>query len=35
MGAVLNKADLKMMARYGNIGDDYYYNRYYQQYGYN
>lgn len=33
IGAVLNKADLKRMARYGNTRDDYYYNRYYQQYG--
>jgi succinoglycan biosynthesis transport protein ExoP len=35
IGAVLNKVDIKMMARYGKAQSDYYYNRYYKQYGYN
>jgi polysaccharide biosynthesis transport protein len=34
VGAVLNKVDIKMMARYGRADGDYYYNRYYKQYGY-
>jgi succinoglycan biosynthesis transport protein ExoP len=35
IGAVLNKVDIKMMTRYGRADGDYYYNRYYKQYGYN
>jgi len=35
IGAVLNKVDIKMMTRYGKAQGDYYYNRYYKQYGYN
>ena len=34
IGAVLNKVDIKMMTRYGRADGDYYYNRYYKQYGY-
>jgi polysaccharide biosynthesis transport protein len=34
IGAVLNKVDIKMMTRYGRAEGDYYYNRYYKQYGY-
>jgi succinoglycan biosynthesis transport protein ExoP len=34
IGAVLNKVDIKMMTRYGRAEGDYYYNRYYNQYGY-
>jgi polysaccharide biosynthesis transport protein len=34
VGAVLNKVDIKMMTRYGRADGDYYYNRYYKQYGY-
>jgi succinoglycan biosynthesis transport protein ExoP len=34
MGAVLNKVDIKAMTRYGRAEGDYYYNRYYKQYGY-
>ena len=35
IGAVLNKADLKAIARYGAVSGNYYYNRYYKNYGYN
>jgi succinoglycan biosynthesis transport protein ExoP len=35
IGAVLNKVDIRMMTRYGRAEGDYYYNRYYKQYGYN
>jgi succinoglycan biosynthesis transport protein ExoP len=34
IGAILNKVDIKMMTRYGRAEGDYYYNRYYKQYGY-
>jgi succinoglycan biosynthesis transport protein ExoP len=34
IGAVLNKVDIRMMTRYGRAEGDYYYNRYYKQYGY-
>jgi succinoglycan biosynthesis transport protein ExoP len=34
LGVVLNKVDLKGLSRYESHGSDYYYNRYYAQYGY-
>jgi succinoglycan biosynthesis transport protein ExoP len=34
LGAVLNKVDLTVMSRYDESRYGYYYNRYYQQYGY-
>jgi succinoglycan biosynthesis transport protein ExoP len=34
LGAVLNKVDIAMMRRYDTYQGDYYYNKYYQRYGY-
>lgn len=34
LGAVLNKVDIAMINRYDTYQGDYYYNRYYQRYGY-
>jgi polysaccharide biosynthesis transport protein len=33
-GVVLNKADFKVMSRYENHGENYYYNKHYARYGY-